>query len=123
MDSPKTCMDSFTITVTCVSGPCAQQVYVHSYEVTWNEYAFTGTGHGTEGGLRYDERICGAVAGKNQLSFRAIYTTHVPGYTITGTATVGADGTATGTGHGNDPRGAMQEFTLVVSKMKVACKP
>ena len=118
--NPQTCSDTFTITVTCLTGPCAQQTYVHTYDVTWNGYAFSGTGHSTEGSTRYDETICGAVAA-GKMSYHAVYTTVVPGYTVNGSGTLTNGVITSGTGSGFDPRGATQTFSVVTSKMKVAC--
>jgi len=118
---PATCEDSFTITVTCVTGPCAQPTYVHSYNVTWVGHEFTGVGTAESGGTEYEQDICGAVA-DGTLTFHVVYTSVVPGYTIDGTATVDEDGTASGTGSGHDPRGADQTFTLEVSTLNLDCE-
>lgn len=117
---PATCEDTFTITVTCVTGPCAQPTYVHTYNVTWVGHDFTGVGTATSSGTEYEQEICGSVA-NDTLTFHVVYTSVVPGYTIDGTAAVDEDGTASGTGSGYDPRGANQTFTLEVSTMNLDC--
>jgi hypothetical protein len=120
VSDPVTCTDHFTINVTCVGGPCAQQTYLHTYDVTWIGYEFTGTGISYEGATPYEETICGAVA-DGTLTFHAAYTTQVPGYAIDGTAELAVDQTASGVGTGHDPRGATQAFTLEVSTLNVGC--
>jgi hypothetical protein len=117
---PATCEDTFTITVTCVTGPCAQPTYVHTYNVTWVGHEFTGVGTAESAGTEYEQDICGAVA-DGTLTFHVVYTSIVPGYTIDGTAAVAEDGTASGTGSGHDPRGADQTFTLEVSTLNLDC--
>jgi hypothetical protein len=103
-----------------VAGPCAQQSYVHTYDVTWNGYAFSGTGHSTEGATTYQETICGAVR-SGQFSYHAVYTTVVPGYVIDGSGALSSTSIATGAGTGFDPRGATQAFTILTSAMNAGC--
>jgi hypothetical protein len=117
---PATCQDTFTITVTCVTGPCAQPTYLHTYNVTWVGHEFTGVGTAESSGTEYEQEICGAVA-DDTLTFHVVYTSVVPGYTIDGTAAVAENGTATGSGSGHDPRGANQTFTLEVSTLNLDC--
>jgi hypothetical protein len=119
--NPLTCEDQFIISVMCVSGPCAKQVYEHTYDVTWVGFEFTGTGQTSEGGTIYEETICGAVTG-GTLTYHVVYTTVVPGYTIDGSGAIAGDGTATGTAIGNDPRGATQDVSFITSPLNVACE-
>jgi len=74
----------------------------------------------TEGAVLFEEMIAANVE-DGVLTYEAVYTTVVPGYTITGSATLKEDGTADGTGYGVDPRGAEQDFSIVVSKMNPLC--
>jgi hypothetical protein len=121
VEDPQTCDDAFSITVTCVAGPCARTTYVHEVVVTWNGLGFTGTGTVIGDTLTpVASEICGGVVG-GTMSFHLVYTTYVPGYTVDGSAEIGEDGAASGTGSGFDPRGATQAFTVEVSPMNVGC--
>lgn len=115
------CSDQFTMTVTCLSGPCVQQVYIHTYDVTWTGFQFSGTGIVTESGTTFTESICGSVS-DGELTFHAVYTTVAAGYTIDGTGTLAEDKTASGLSQGFDPRGATQQLGFEVSPLSVGCE-
>lgn len=120
-DGSVACSDTFSITTTCVSGPCARTSYVHTFVVTWAGFEFAGTGTVVgDNGSDVEAAIEGSVV-DDTLTFQFVYTNYVVGYTVDGVADVATDGTASGTGSGFDPRGASQDFTIAVSAMNVGC--
>jgi hypothetical protein len=118
-DEVISCNDTFSITMTVLSGPAAQGVYVHYYDVVWEDGILTGTGSVMEGATTYYETVEGTV--KNGLfDYNTVYTGTIA-YTITGSATLNDDGTAEGSAHGVDPRGAEQDFSIIVSTFNPEC--